>query len=116
MCAIHFQRMARVCSGAWWWPMGDAAFVHLWVSPDLCIYEASPDEPIRGDLIQTDSDGRRVYRKLDGLWWRWLFHHYRGFGRIAQLRNRLVSAHGEAAVLKTESRPPEPSYQIPRIP
>jgi hypothetical protein len=88
----------------------------LYVSPDLRIYEASADERLSGDLIQTDADGRRVYRKLDGLWYRWLFATYRGFGRIAELRQHLVAKHGEAAVALAESKPPRADYVIPRIP
>lgn len=98
-------------SGRWWWPMAD-----LYVSIDLRDVEVGSNERVRGDLIQTDADGVRIYRKLDGMWWRWLASTYRGHGALKPLRVKLVNVHGEEAVAKAEAKAPATTYQPPVIP
>jgi hypothetical protein len=88
----------------------------LYVSIDLRDVEVGSNERVRGDLIQTDPDGLRIYRKLDGLWWRWLFATYRGHGALKPLRSKLVSIHGEESVAKAEAKAPAPDYRTPVIP
>ncbi len=88
----------------------------IYVSIDLKTIEIGSNERVRGDLIQTDPDGVRIYRKLDGFWWRWLHDTYRGHGALAPLRKKLVDQHGEDAVKRSEAKPPAVEYRKPVIP
>lgn len=92
--------------------------VHLYVSQDLVWFEAPTDAGYGVELTQGDGDCRRVYRRLDSLWWTWLARMHAGYPELAKLRARVVELRGEDAVAKAEAIRPALDYfpPVPRFP